>query len=84
MEDAHNITIADRSVTMDYDTGAPKSSFKTAEGRQWTKLNDTPGSAGADTVKALGDGEKPRKAKRGRAAADERKVAKGDNAEGAE
>ncbi len=76
MEDAHNITVSDRSVTMDYDTGAPKSSFKTAEGRQWTKVHDAPASTAAGGGAALGEGERPKKAKRGKAAAEERKAAK--------
>lgn len=75
MEDAHNITVADRSVTMDYDTGAPKSSFKTAEGRQWTKLHDAPAGSGPGGA-ASGEGERPKKAKRGKAAAEERNAAK--------
>lgn len=75
MEDAHNITVGDRSVTMDYDTGAPKSSFKTAEGRQWTKLHDAPASSGPGDAAAGQEGP-PKKAKRGKAAAEERKAAK--------
>ena len=71
MADAANIKIGGRSINMDYDTGAPKSSFKTAEGRQWTKMH----SSTAEGLATAG-AEPTQKKRRGHAAAEERKASK--------
>jgi hypothetical protein len=45
---AGDIQVGDRNVLLDYDTGAPKAGFKTAQGQSWNKYSKTlEGSAGA-------------------------------------
>ena len=55
---AGNVEVGGRALLLDYETGAPKQSFKNAEGRNWSKVNKK-------LAAALPGKPKPKRARRG-------------------